>query len=293
MALRGTRLAVGVLGGLLATATAFGDEVLLVGGGKITGTVVEKTKDAVVIEAAAGRISVPMRRVLRIVDPSSGIETYRQRAAALKPRDVDGWATLARWAAEQGLVSQSHEAWRKVLVADPFHPEANAAVGRAEPDRTWKATEDAYRAEGYEQFEGRWITPAERQALERERAAEEARERAVRESNEAEARAREAGARARDVGSAAPASDSGVTPPSPSDVLGPSAGPRPTETYFTEPARRPDQPAPAPRSGSEPTEPQSTPARPDPPAPHSGIVPTKPKNTPTTNSTSSPPKQQD
>jgi len=251
----GTRLAVGILGALLAVATVYGDEVLLVGGGKIAGTIVEKTKDAVVLETAAGRISVPMRRVQKIVDPDSGIGTYRERAAALGPRDVDGWAALARWAAERDLVTQSHAAWRKVLEVDPFHPEAKAAVGQADPDRTWKATEDAYRAEGYELYEGNWVTPAERRALERERAAEEARDQQVRQAREAEARAREAEARARSAEPGPAPSDSGVTPARPSDVLPPSPGPRPDEIYISEPAPRPEPPPrPAP-SGIAPTQP--------------------------------------
>jgi hypothetical protein len=261
MGLGGTRLAVGILGALLATPATFGDEVLLVGGGKITGTIIEKTKDVVVIEAAAGQISVPMRRVLRIVDPDSGIEAYRQRAAALGPRDVDGWAALARWAAEQGLAAQSREAWNKVLVADPFHPEAKAAVGQADPDRTYKATEDAYRAEGYELYEGRWVTKAERRALERERAAEEAREQQVRESNEAEARVRDAETRARSTESGGGGSDSGVTPARPSDVLPPSSGPRPTETYFTETPPRPEPPPRPKPSGITPSQPAPQPSQ--------------------------------
>jgi hypothetical protein len=263
MASGGTRLAVGILGSLLATATISGDEVLLVGGGKITGTVVEKTKDVVVLETPAGRISVPMRRVAKIVDPASGVENYRQRAAALDPHDVDGWAALARWAAERDLAAQSREAWRKVLMADPYHPEAKAAVGQAEPDRTWKATEDAYREQGYEQFEGRWVTPAERRALERERAAESAREQGVRESLDAEARARDAEARAQAAESAPGGSDSGVTPARPSDVLGPSTGPRPTETYYTDTPTRPDPPPPStPRTGpTKPVQKETPPPR--------------------------------
>jgi RNase P/RNase MRP subunit p29 len=256
MASGGTRTAFVILGALLATAMASGDEVLLVGGGKITGTIVEKTKDVVVIEAAAGQISVPMRRVLRIVDPDSGAEAYRARAAALGPRDVDGWAALARWAAEQDLLAESRAAWKKVLVLDPFHPEAKAAVGHADPDRTWKATEEEYRAQGYEQFEGRWVTRDERRALERERAAEEARDQQVRQANEAEARTREAEARARTAEPGSPPSDdAGVTPARPSDVLPPSSGPRPTEVYISHTPPRPEPtPRPAP-AGIAPTQP--------------------------------------
>jgi hypothetical protein len=63
--------------------------------------------------------------------------------------------------------------------------------------------DDAYRARGYVQFEGRWVTPAEHEAALRERAADDAAERQARESDarvrEAEARAQEAEARARDA----------------------------------------------------------------------------------------------
>ncbi len=271
MDLVNSRMAIAVVT-VLSALPAAADEVLLRGGGKITGVIVEKTRDVVVLEAASGRISVPMSRVLKIVDPDSAIETYRERAAALKPRDVDGWAALARWAAEQDLVTQSREAWKKVLVADPFHPEAQAAVGQAQPDRTWKATEDEYRAQGYEEFEGRWVTRAERRALLRERADEEAREQGVRESNdrvrEAEARAREAESRARDAEATAQSGDGGgwdaggdVSPSSPTR--------RPTEVYITEPTPRPDPPPSTPASGIAPTRPTPKPATPPPPPPRS------------------------
>jgi len=267
MGLVTSRMALAVVT-VLSALPAAADEVLLREGGKITGVIVEKTKEAVVLEAGPGRISVPMSRVLKIVDPDSGIETYRERAAALGPRDVDGWAALARWAAEQDLVTQSREAWKKVLVADPFHPEANAAVGRPQPDRTWKATEDEYRAQGYEEFEGRWVTRAERRALLRERAAEEAREQEVRESNdrvrEAEARAREAESRARDAEATAQSGDGGGWS-SGGDVPPSSPRRRGTEVYITEPTPRPDPPPSTPPAGIAPTRPSPKEATPPPP----------------------------
>jgi len=267
MGLVTSRMALAVVA-VLSALPAAADEVLLRGGGKITGVIVEKTKDVVVLEAGPGRISVPMSRVLKIVDPGSGIETYRERAAALGPRDVDGWAALARWAAERDLETQSREAWKKVLVADPFHPEANAAVGRAQPDRTWKATEDEYRAQGYEEFEGRWVTRAERSALLRERAAEEAREQEVREANdrvrEAEARAREAESRAGDAEATAQSGDGGGWN-SGGDVPPSSPRRRRTEVYITEPTPRPDPPRSTPPSGIAPTRPSPKPATPPPP----------------------------
>jgi hypothetical protein len=77
------------------------------------------------------------------------------------------------------------------------------------------SADDAYRARGFVQFEGRWVTPAEHEAAVRERAADQMAELQAREADlrarEAEARAREAEARAREAEYAAdyPA-DSGI-----------------------------------------------------------------------------------
>jgi len=100
-------------------------------------------------------------------------------------------------------------------MADPSHPEANAALGRVEVDGTWLSMEEGYRARGFVPFEGRWVSPAEHEALVRERLAEEASDRDRREADlrvrEAEARAREAEARAREAEAAAqPEADGGI-----------------------------------------------------------------------------------
>ncbi|HEX9190216.1 MAG TPA: hypothetical protein VGB87_24275, partial [Vicinamibacteria bacterium] len=200
---------------LAVAAAAPADEVLLKGGGRVSGVVVERTPTAVVIETGPGRVTLPMSRVERIVEGRSNLAAYRDRAAQLAPADAAGWADLARWAGDRGLLTQSSEAWQRVLAVDPAHTEANAALGRVEVDGSWLSEEDAYRARGYVSFEGRWVTPAEHDALVRERVAEEASARDRREAalrvREAEARAREAEARAREAEAAAqPVDDGGI-----------------------------------------------------------------------------------
>jgi hypothetical protein len=63
--------------------------------------------------------------------------------------------------------------------------------------------EEGYRARGYVKFEGDWITPAEHEAILRERVSSAQQESALRQAEvaerEAEARAREAEARAREA----------------------------------------------------------------------------------------------
>jgi hypothetical protein len=195
------------LGTALLATVAPCDEVLLRGGGRVSGVVVERTERSVVIETGPGRVTLAMSRVEKILESRSVLETFQERAGALTPRDSEGWAALARWAAEHDLVTPSRSAWQRVVAFDPQNAEANAALGRVALDGTWMAAEDAYRARGYVQYEGRWMTPAEHEAAMRERAADQAAELQARESElrvrEAEARTREAEARARDAASGA------------------------------------------------------------------------------------------
>jgi hypothetical protein len=187
----------------LAAAPALSDEVVLRNGGRITGVVVEQTPARVVIETGPGLVTLPMSRVERIVQGRSAIGTFGERAAALEPGDVEGWAALARWAEERGLLTQARVAWQRVLALDPRHPDANAGLGRVSLDGVWMSADDAYRARGYVEFEGRWLTPAEHEAALREQAADHAATLAAREAQlrarEAEARAEEAEARAREA----------------------------------------------------------------------------------------------
>jgi len=186
-----------------AAVPAGSDEILLKNGGRITGMIVERTASRVVIESGPGRVTLPMSRVERVVESRSSLEAWQEKASALGPGDLDGWAALARWAVERELATQSRECWLRVLALSPDHPEANAAIGRERLDGQWLERDDAYRARGFVQFEGRWLTPAEHEAALRERATESAEARERREAElrvrEAEARAREAEARARDA----------------------------------------------------------------------------------------------
>jgi len=198
-----SRTALLSLSATVLAAPALPDEIFLRGGGRVSGVIVERTKDAVSIETAPGRLTLSMKRVERIVEGRSAVEEFQDRSAGLAPGDVAGWAALARWAAERDLVTHSREAWQRVLAVDPSHPEANEALGRVQLDGEWVSEGEAYRARGYVEYEGRWVTPAEHEALVRQRGAEEAAERENREAElrvrEAEARAREAEARAREA----------------------------------------------------------------------------------------------
>ena len=188
-----------VVAALAATASA--DEVWLKGGGRLVGDVIEKGKNAVVLDVGAGTVTLPLSRVERIVSSTVAITEYRQRAAKLSAGDVAGWIALAEWAEQNDLRTLAREAWRRVLVVDPQNAVAHLALGDVQHQGRWLDFASVQRARGLVEHEGVWMTPAQRSA-EVQREADDAAARrqaaiAEIERQEAEARVREAEARAR------------------------------------------------------------------------------------------------
>jgi len=178
--------------GLLAGA-ASADDVFLKSGGQLSGRIVSRSETAITVDVGAGRITVPASSVVRVQEGRSAFEEYEERAARLGPGDVPGWLELGAWAAARGLGTQSRQAYERALQASPNDPNANEALGRVQLNGRWVSEEESYRAQGYVQYGGDWVTPAERDAMERAREAETQRDR---ERVAAEARAREAEERA-------------------------------------------------------------------------------------------------
>jgi hypothetical protein len=177
------------------------DEVYLKSGGQLSGRIVSRTATTIEVDVGAGRIGVPVSSVLRVEEGRSALQEYEERAGRVPAGDVEGWLALGEWASARGLGTQAREAYHRALSASPDDPRANAALGNVRMDGRWVSEEESYRARGYVRYEGEWITPAEHEAILRERAAEEEQERRLREgelrAREAEARAQEADARAR------------------------------------------------------------------------------------------------
>ena len=197
------RTSILLLAAVLLAGAATADEVFLKGGGQLSGRIVSRTATTIEVDVGAGRIGVPASSVLRIEEGRSPLQEYEERAGRLAAGDADGWVALAQWAESRGLGTQAREAYHRALAASPDDPHANEALGNVKMSGRWVSEDESYRARGYVQYEGEWITPAEHEAILRERAAEDARDRERREADsrvrEAEARAEEAEARAREA----------------------------------------------------------------------------------------------
>jgi len=237
----------------LLPALLHADDVILKGGGKVSGRILSRTATSVEVDVGAGTVTIPMTSVVRIDVRRSVLDDYYERAGALSPDDLDGWLRLAKWASSQGLGTQARTAYERVLAVDAGNVEANQALGRVQLDGRWVTEEESYRARGYVQFEGEWMTPAEQEAILKQRAASDqaelARLDAEQRAQEAEARAAEAEARAREAESAVPGNAGypmywGGWGPGPavwpSQPIAPPA--RPTQPIARPPSRPPSRP---------------------------------------------------
>jgi hypothetical protein len=227
------------LAAVLLPAAASADEVFLKGGGQLSGRIVKRTATTIEVDVGAGTIGVPVSSVVRIEEGRSPLDEYDERAGRLAPGDADGWVALGEWAAAKGLSTQARAAYSRAVSASPSDPRANEALGNMHVDGRWVSADEGYRARGYVQFEGEWISPAEHEAIMRERAAEDQdRQRQHDESRvrEAEARAEEAEARAQQAEAEAAEAQEGLPM-----WYGWGAGPTvwPTGPIVTHPITRP------------------------------------------------------
>lgn len=188
------------LAGAALASAASGDVLHLKTGGRVEGVLTRETASSITIDVGMGQLSVPRSSVLRIERKDSALSEYRTRLAAIPPGDVAACSNLARFAAENGLRSESRLMWARVLSLDPRNMEAHLALGHVLVAGEYVDEDEAYRARGFVFFEGRWMTPAEQASLlrQREQRAEDDRQvvEARRRVREAEDRARRAEAEA-------------------------------------------------------------------------------------------------
>jgi hypothetical protein len=167
---------------VLAAGPVIADDVYLRGGGQITGEIIRRSEDSVTVDIGGGTMTAKMSSVVRIEESISPLQEYRARAKKIPSGDAEAWRELAQWATGEALSSQAAEAYSQVVAILPDDAEANHALGRVNLDGKWVSEEDAYRAQGYIEFEGHWMTPGERQAILEHR---RARQKEKRQANEA------------------------------------------------------------------------------------------------------------
>ncbi len=164
-----SKLALFVLALAIALAPlAEADVVHLEAGGKIRGEIVEETATHVIVRTAYGSTHTIRRdeiaKIEREQDPDAEFE---RRFKAVPAGDAQGFFELGRFAQGKNLSARAKQAFTKAIEVDPEHAEARAALGHRKHRGRWY-DEASYKkaVEGLVEWNGQWVTPAEKELLE-------------------------------------------------------------------------------------------------------------------------------
>ena len=166
----------GVLLLLALPLSARADVVVTRDGRCLEGKVVEESAQGLVVETPFGRINLARAEVVSIERGPSPRERYEARRASAK--GAEDRYRLGLFCREKGLSKEARQEFEEAVRLDPTHEGANRALGRVlfegkwvtPPERDRLAAlreEEAFRARGLVRHEGRWVTPEEREALQR------------------------------------------------------------------------------------------------------------------------------
>lgn len=168
------------LAGFLVIAAAAGaaraDEVETADGRKIVGKVLSQDGGVVKIKTKFGVIEVPLAEVKRITPGPTPEEAFDTKKKAAK--SGEDFFQLARWCGDQGMRKEAREALELAVAADPAHEGAHRALGHVKDGEDWVTLDEkrareaareraALEAQGLVEYQGRWVTREERDALEK------------------------------------------------------------------------------------------------------------------------------
>lgn len=154
------------LGLALAASQARGDVVYLRSGGKVEGAILSQSETEVVVQTAAGKVTLKVADVARIEARTSPLDVYRQMAAKVKGDDADGHYALGLWCQDQKLFGQARQEFEKAIALDPNHKGARARLGYVLRDGKWLTEAEAKKADGLVRVGEKWVTEQERVQLE-------------------------------------------------------------------------------------------------------------------------------
>ena len=141
------------------------DVVWKTDGGKLRGKIVSESRQGVTIQTPGGKILVPRGEISRVERDGDVFKEHDARREKLSRTDAKGWYELGRWCQDQGLFPQAIDCFNEVIRIDWDHADARWELGYRKLDGKWVTEEEWFRSRGLVQWEGRWVSPADRDNL--------------------------------------------------------------------------------------------------------------------------------
>lgn len=162
------RLSVVVAFCLLTVSAAIADTVVLKEGGRVSGHVRVSRTEVVVRIRPGMEVSFPKEQVKEIIFEKTAHEKFKRRIEKLAPGDAAGLYSLGLWAKAKGLKEEAARCFREVVELEPDHAGARKELGYMRHEGKWMLLEEAMRKKGLVNYKGRWVTPEEKEQLEKE-----------------------------------------------------------------------------------------------------------------------------
>ncbi|QDT91914.1 HEAT repeat domain-containing protein [Gimesia algae] len=149
------------------------DLIKLKQGGEIRGKLQRLTPESgeirIIETLTGGRIAITSQQIEFITNRPLSVEEYESRSKLIADT-VEAHLELANWCSENHLTSQRHAELEKVLLLEPDHAKARAALGYTQRDGEWMTRDELMRKNGYIKYKGRYVSTAELELLEKNEA---------------------------------------------------------------------------------------------------------------------------
>lgn len=164
--------------------------VKLKNGGRIEGLYLGEEGGKTWVGIGAGKVGLSPEDIASKEFTRNSHQEFKEREGAVDPKDAKALWDLALWAEGQGLSAYADKTAERVINLEPDHEQARRHLGYEKVEGRWLKGGDLKRAKGFVEFEGRWVTPEQKQAVLDERAARKAEREAREKEREAQARER-------------------------------------------------------------------------------------------------------
>jgi hypothetical protein len=141
----------------LTPLTAIADVVTLKDNSVLQGEVIDEGK-TLLIKGKYGSIRVDKSKVIDWKNSSPQDDAFKKKKAQLGDKTADARYRLGVWARGKRMDSNAQQSFESVLLLNPDHPGARAALGYVKHQGIWLTQADKARMEGKVKYRGRWIT---------------------------------------------------------------------------------------------------------------------------------------
>jgi hypothetical protein len=160
------------LGFVALMNTLSADTIKLTSGGTVRGQILDEksTKESLVVklQIGGGEVTIERDKIQEVIRDKGSLAEYDQIKADYADT-ADDQFRLAMWCEKQKLYRQRKQHLDRVIELEPDHAAAREKLGYLRHEGKWLTRDQQQEAKGLVRFGGRFVTPQEREILEKKK----------------------------------------------------------------------------------------------------------------------------